>query len=160
MVAAVYDIDAVNLGEVVPVMRNNSARKANPGLFPFFLTSRPFRISLGRLAPLALIFRLLEILLELAITLCDLLPGKTHNLPALASARTVSLLASCPPDTAGFVLRSPSPEDPTTQPVYGDRVRPLDGFEDGLSGHSADIAQYIGQLDIRLRQRLLYPLDV
>jgi hypothetical protein len=36
MVAAVYDIDAVNLREVVPVMRNNSARKANPGLFPFF----------------------------------------------------------------------------------------------------------------------------
>src|SRR5271165_5319615 len=35
----------------VPVMRNNSARKANAGLFPFLLTSRPFRTSLGRLAP-------------------------------------------------------------------------------------------------------------
>jgi len=33
------------LGEVRPVMRNNSGRKANIGLFPFFLTSLPFRIS-------------------------------------------------------------------------------------------------------------------
>src|ERR1017187_3867315 len=34
------------------------------------------------------------------------------------------------------------------------------GLENGLSGHPADIAQYIGQLDIHLREHLLYPLDV
>src|ERR1017187_9498070 len=34
------------------------------------------------------------------------------------------------------------------------------GLENGLSGHPADIAQYIGQLDTHLRERLLYPLDV
>ena len=50
-------------------MRNNSARKANAGLFPFFLTSRPFRVSLGRLA----ILPLSEILFELSIALCHLL---------------------------------------------------------------------------------------
>src|SRR5580704_16142952 len=34
------------------------------------------------------------------------------------------------------------------------------GFNDCLSGHSADVAQHIRQLDIHLRQRLLHPLDV
>ena len=55
-------------------MRNNSARKANAGLFPFFLRSRPFRIS--QTSPLAPILPLLEILLELAIALCHLLLAK------------------------------------------------------------------------------------
>jgi hypothetical protein len=49
---------------------------SNAGLFPFFLTSRPLRISLGRLAPLGPIVLLLEILVELPIALCHLLLAK------------------------------------------------------------------------------------
>jgi hypothetical protein len=34
------------------------------------------------------------------------------------------------------------------------------GLDDGLSGHSAHIAQHIGQLEVHLRQRLLDPVRV
>jgi hypothetical protein len=34
------------------------------------------------------------------------------------------------------------------------------GFDDGLSGCSADIGQHIGQLQIHLRQRLLHPQNM
>jgi hypothetical protein len=34
------------------------------------------------------------------------------------------------------------------------------GLDDGLSSHSADVAQHVCQLEIHLRQRLLNPLDV
>ena len=62
-----HDLEAVDLGQVsVPLMRNNSARKSNCGLFPFFFWSRPFRISSGRRVPGAPIRTLLEILLETA----------------------------------------------------------------------------------------------
>src|SRR5882762_1071681 len=50
--------------------------------------------------------------------------GKTRNPVVPASARTAGLLASCPPDTARSVPRSPAPEDPEARPAYAHRVGP------------------------------------
>src|SRR5205807_44586 len=49
--------------------------------------------------------------------------GKTRNPLVPVAAQTAGPLASCPPDTAQFVPRSPSPEDLAMQRAYGGRVR-------------------------------------
>jgi hypothetical protein len=70
-------------------------------------------------------------------------------------------LSSCPPDSIQSAPRSPAPEDYETQPAYADHVRPQNGLDDCLPGHSALIAQHIGQLGYSSASaRFLHPLDV
>lgn len=56
----------------VPVMRNNSARRSNRGLFSFFLRSRSGRFSSGRSAPALRSFSRLRYSLQLLVTFSQL----------------------------------------------------------------------------------------
>src|ERR1700740_255003 len=154
MVAAVTTSMPSTWVRSVPVMRNNSARKANPGLFPFFLTSRPFRVSWGRLAPWLRSVPLLEILLELAIALCDLLLAKLITFLLLLQHEQQVFLPVALQIPRDLFLACLHPRIPQRSQLMRITFARQNGLEDGLSSHPANIAQYIAQLDIHLRQRL------
>src|SRR5215467_711255 len=100
VVAVTMSIPSIRVRSV-PVMRNNSARKSNWGLFPYFFRSRVFRFSSGRGGAVAPVLSLQEIMLKLSIALRYLLLAKfvtllfllQHKVLRLGHKKTIGAIA-------------------------------------------------------------------
>ena len=140
----------VNLGEVRTGDAKQLGAQGEPWLIPFLPHKSSLPHLLGQTSPLAPILPLLEILLELAIALCHLLLAKLITFLLLLQHEQQVFLPVALQIPRDLFLACLHPRIPKGRQLMGIALARQNGLDDRLSGHSAQITQHIGQLDVHL----------
>jgi hypothetical protein len=131
-------------------MRNNASRKLNCGLIrPLFLEAS-LTLLLRQRGTLAAILSLLEIVVELPIALGHLLLAELITLLLLLQDEQQVFLPVALQIPRNLRLTRLHPRIPKLSQLMGIAFPSQNGLNDRLSGHSADVAQHVRQLDIHL----------
>src|SRR5262249_11742590 len=109
--------------------------------------------------PLGAILELREVLCQLLIALRYLFLAKLVSRLFLPQHKQLILLPIAL-RLRDLLLAGLNPAIPIRRQFPGIPFSIQNRFQDGLTGHPADVADHVGQLDIHLRQRLLHPLNM
>ena len=159
-VMTVVAVMTVDPGQV----RTGHAKQPFAQVKPWFIAISFVAPSLARLywqlGTLAAVLSLLEILLELTITLRHLLLAELIAILLLFEDKQQIGLPVAFQTLGNLLLTGLYPRISKLSQLMGIAFTCQNGLDDRLSGQSAHIAQHIGQLNVHLAHRLLHPLDV
>src|SRR6201981_1222888 len=155
-----HDVDAVDPGQVCTGHAKQPFAQVELRLIRSLFLEPPLALLFRQRGALAAILSLLEILRELAITLCDLLLAKLVSLLLLLQNEQQIFLPVALQIARDLLLARLDSTIPKLSQLMRITFASQNGLDDGLSGDTADIAQHVRQLHIHLRQPLLHPQNM